>query len=911
MILVWGYMKTFEKVQFNGTLRDYQQKVYDNALKYLSDRKIHIVAAPGSGKTILGLALICSLNAPALILSPTVTIRQQWGMRFQEKFLPSSEKLHDYISNDLKMPKLLTSITYQSLHAAYNRIADQQGRTGINEIPGINDYSGFDLIGEVKKAGIKTICLDEAHHLRSEWHKALQGFINKIGKDIKIIALTATPPYDSTPNEWKRYVSLCGEIDEEIFVPQLVAQKTLCPHQDYIYFNYPTEGEIKILKQHKERTTACVDSILHNGLFQNAVDNSHLLTHYREKTEMILDNVKGFIAILCLAKHVGISIPKKLIKLVSPSGKLPVFKMSFAETAFEFILAQPQIFTAETALQLRAQLSKNALIDKNKVCLVSNSRIDRMLVSSTGKLGSIVDIVREEAQKLGDKLRMVILTDYIRKGMLANIGTNNMFGVMGAVPIFETVRRAMKNGVRLAILTGSLVVVPNNAVDDIKQISQSTGIHCSFKPLPETCYGMVSFGGSNKNKVEVITEVFERGRINIIIGTKSLLGEGWDSPCINSLILASFVGSYMLSNQMRGRAIRIDKHQPDKTANIWHLVTLEPPLKLTDKVKGAVLGKYYEDNYKPVSSDYNMLVRRFECFFAPAYQKERIETGIERVDIIRPPFDQEGIQNINRQMLTQAADRANMANKWGTTLYGRTNPKFFHINEAPPSILPKGFLFTNALYVTFLSIILTVLIRSITIVPYSANSLLMFLASGVGCFVLIYAMINGFYKVLHHISPERTIKTLSECILKTLKEIGYIKSESARVSIRSQGLGLSVYCTLISATVREKNIFAKAVQELLTSIDNPRYILIKKSVFWLGGKKRYVHSYACPSIIGAHREKVSILAKHLKKTTGAFCLMYTRSEAGRKDLLRCRRYSYINRNEIFIKGKKIAAPKWE
>ena len=62
----------------------------------------------------------------------------------------------------------------------------------------------------------------------------------------------------------------------------------------------------------------------------------------------------------------------------------------------------------------------------------------------------------------------------------------------------------------------------------------------------------------------------------MLVGTKSLLGEGWDSPCINSLILASFVGSFMLSNQMRGRAIRIFKDDPNKVSNIWHLVTLEP-----------------------------------------------------------------------------------------------------------------------------------------------------------------------------------------------------------------------------------------------------------------------------------------------------------------------------------------------
>jgi hypothetical protein len=34
------------------------------------------------------------------------------------------------------------------------------------------------------------------------------------------------------------------------------------------------------------------------------------------------------------------------------------------------------------------------------------------------------------------------------------------------------------------------------------------------------------------------------------MATKSLLGEGWDAPCINALMLAGFVGSFVLSNQM-------------------------------------------------------------------------------------------------------------------------------------------------------------------------------------------------------------------------------------------------------------------------------------------------------------------------------------------------------------------------
>ena len=45
-------------LQFKGTWRVYQARVLDRAEHYVRDGKIHIVAAPGSGKTTLGIELI-------------------------------------------------------------------------------------------------------------------------------------------------------------------------------------------------------------------------------------------------------------------------------------------------------------------------------------------------------------------------------------------------------------------------------------------------------------------------------------------------------------------------------------------------------------------------------------------------------------------------------------------------------------------------------------------------------------------------------------------------------------------------------------------------------------------------------------------------------------------------------------
>src|SRR6478736_5324866 len=63
--------------RFSGTLRTYQAEVLDR-LPPGGDDPLHIVAPPGSGKTLLGLLLAAREGHRALVLSPTVTIRQQW-----------------------------------------------------------------------------------------------------------------------------------------------------------------------------------------------------------------------------------------------------------------------------------------------------------------------------------------------------------------------------------------------------------------------------------------------------------------------------------------------------------------------------------------------------------------------------------------------------------------------------------------------------------------------------------------------------------------------------------------------------------------------------------------------------------------------------------------------------------------
>ncbi|MGL3819368.1 DEAD/DEAH box helicase family protein [Sphingopyxis sp. R3-92] len=57
-------------MQFTGGWRGYQARVLDEMESHFGDRRLHVVAAPGAGKTVLGLEIIRRIGRPALVFLP-------------------------------------------------------------------------------------------------------------------------------------------------------------------------------------------------------------------------------------------------------------------------------------------------------------------------------------------------------------------------------------------------------------------------------------------------------------------------------------------------------------------------------------------------------------------------------------------------------------------------------------------------------------------------------------------------------------------------------------------------------------------------------------------------------------------------------------------------------------------------
>lgn len=884
-------------LKFKYTWRKYQARVLENTKEYVADGKVHIVAAPGSGKTTLGIELIARMRECALVLAPSITIREQWKERIVDGFLLEGLNPDDYISQDLKNPRAITIATYQALHSAMNRYKgkiDESGNTeddkdadDVLKVSAGNteevDYSDFDIVKTMKANKIGLVCLDECHHLRSEWWKALEDLKKKMG-GFKVIALTATPPYDSNATMWNRYMNMCGEIDEEIAIPELVKEGSLCPHQDFVYFNYPTKEEREEVEKFKTRSKAAYDKMMGDAAFADAVA-SHGGLCGLVSDDVLLENPNYFTSILIYLQAKNIPFPDHLNRLLG-TKRLPEMAPAWMELLLQgFLYDDAENYTCEEAYrkEVISYLKAEGVIEKKKVSFTTTPSIEKLLTTSKGKCESIKEIVTHEYKAYGNDLRLLVLTDYIRKEYEKALGTDADVVSLGVIPFFEQLRRSTgtESNLRIGVLCGTIVIIPAEARDALLEAVGDSGkiTFSKIGNLPEEDYVKVNVVGDAHFLTGAVTEIFTQGCMQVLIGTKSLLGEGWDSPCINSLILASFVGSFMLSNQMRGRAIRVFKQNPEKTSNIWHLVCLSP----------------WSTDANEVSEDYALLERRMEHFLGLHYTEDLIENGMDRLSVIVPPFNEENVAVINQKMLELSGERASLKERWNKSLSLHRKMDIVEETAVAQASVPKT-VFKESLRGLIVAAVVFVVLLIAGVV---------FKDSFVAVLIKFGLVIDGVYaltklpKFIQLMNAEKRLYAFGSGIRKALLKLGLMESSASKVKVEGKGLEMqSVY--LSGGTGRDKTLFTKCINEFFGQIENQRYLLVRSS------KLRGAYDfYVVPECFAKRKEDAAVFYECIKPYMGNYELVYTRSESGRPVLLEGRMKALANKKDKTRSYKRV------
>ena len=873
-------------LKFNGTWRNYQKQVLDNFQEYQADGHVHLVAAPGSGKTTIGIELISRFDKPALVLVPTVTIREQWVDRIGQAFLEDENQVTSLVSQNLKDMKQITIATYQAFHSAMQQVQSQEDNGEVE------DFVGFDLLARLKEKGVETLCLDECHHLRNEWWKSLEDF-RKNYQQLQVISLTATPPYDSEPELWDRYLQMCGEIDQEITVPELVKEDTLCPHQDFVYICFPTKEEDKRLEEFEEIKWQYVSQLVLDPDFQELIRSSKVLKG-EISADILLEDPKYLSALLIYLRAQKQEIPKYLRDLLGADG-LPALNYYWLEVLLQGLLYQtPDWYEdpQETKKKIEAELKSRGLIEKRQVFLVKSKANDQILNQSLGKLAGIASIFETEYASLGQDLRQLVLADYIRKDFASYLGDDQApITQLGVLPYFETIRRsAQKQGISvpLAVLSGSVVIVPTSVREELQALLPTVALTFSaIGQLDPDAYLQVGFPSTCKGMVGAVTELFQRGAIQVLIGTKSLLGEGWDAPCVNSLILGSFVGSFMLSNQMRGRAIRVWSGHPEKTSNIWHLVAIKP-------YKNPVFSKedQEEQDLNPYQ-DLQTLTRRMDHFLGLSYKEDTIETGLDRLDFPKAPFKKSKIKVYNQKIKELSKDRTSLRKKWQEALVVADKLEIVNEVATDRKQIPLLTLVDAEKWVRYSFLLIAV---NLLLYLFKTNGIRLAWLTAISLVLLTIALVRYFF----YKSPYVRLRQVGEGIRNAMLKMGHLSDDQSRVQVEEDKDSYCIFAYLKGGSMRDKELFSQTLGEFFAPVDNQRYLLVAKKA--PAGQSKY---FVVPSLFEKRKEETQLFLDAVAPQLGDYQLVYTRNEAGRKLLLEARLKSLANKNDRIITKKKV------
>ncbi len=898
--------RTFSSVEYQGSFRDYQRHFLRRMEERLDESKINLITPPGSGKVALGLEIIRRMGSPCLILSSTTTARKHWGENFISLFLPEAERKHaaDYVSYRLEEPALITSVTYHDLSEAFSaqqtreeaerKAAEDAERAGEEYIP--KDDEGLNIIHLIQNHNITTILLDEAHHLSDRWLTALETFLGVLGGEIRVLSMTATPPYDLSVESWNRYVTLCGEFTDEICVPELVKGRALCPHQDLIYFNYPTESESEGIRGHRLRVDQAILEASKLGFMSEL--NRRLTKIHNKRAEYLYSHRSSVVALFTLLHEYGHQVNVKLYRHLTGRTSVAPLSLAVAQEAFYFLLESQTILHDHEKDQLMNLFSRYRVAEHDRVQLVTTDKIRRTIRSSAGKLAGIADITERESAALGDRLREAVLVDFGGLEEFSGFGTDEVKQHVTMASILSVLLE--KTSVAdVGCLFRNTVVLPVSAEESLKRQE----LDFSANPVPHSEFAYYTFPNRAK-AVMAVTDLFRSGEIRVLVSSAEDLCEGWDNTFVNTLILTACGNSLTEAIHIRGRVIHACEQDPLKAAHIWHLVTIERNYDLKQYPEMRLASRQTDADSDITSVDYRMLCRRFECFIGPNTRSGELENGVERLNAVKPPFNEEGFKRINQAMTDNTAKRAELGGVWDEAMRENTRPvsevRIPERAKVPVMTAANVFLLilAAACMIVGLSRLPTLIVfayLAFLMTPEISWLVVLLLLADI-CAIIwgIVFLVYMLPLLLNHLFATASIRAMCKALMKAMKELGLVSKE-AELVIEPMKKRKSLRVYLDSCSHSEQIEFQKAVAEMYAPIDTPRYIMVRAGWF---NRLLWKWSFACPSVIGRTDISVKVFAKHMRMSMGPMKFQYTRRELGRRYLMNAQNHSYVNEHGV-------------
>jgi superfamily II DNA or RNA helicase len=690
----------FGDVSLARTLWPHQARALTALDQAPRDKATYIVVPPGGGKTLIGLEAARRLGRPTVVLCPNTAIQAQWMAQWQAAFSPAAVTA----TASRELPTALTVLTYQALctlgsagnggaSVAVNGAGRARGLDG-DGVLALLHPNGRELIARLRRGGPWTLVLDECHHLLELWGRLLQAVIGQLDGP-RVIGLTATPPHMMTAEQAELHRTLFGGVDLEVSAPALVREGRLAPYQELAFFTRPSPAEADYIHGAALRFAELRTGLLDPG-FARVPFLEWLQARVVERrgpgapagpggaegpqvSWTRFEHDEPALAGAAVRLHVAglLGLPEGA--RVREEHRHPLTAADWVALIGDYaqrcLLASDDPRDERALGAIRRALPAVGYRLTRAGVRAGESPVDRVLARSESKPRAAVEILAAETGELGSRLRALVLCDFEDAGgMVSTQLAADLAGVLSAGSggtrlVLETLLADPQSAaLDPVLLTGRRVACGRDTAKRLVDwlLAAEPGLDLTVTGWGGAPGGgdVVAWGGTaaeGEDLVEVtgaagwearryvplVTRFHAEGGSRCLIGTRALLGEGWDAPAVNVVIDLTAATTPTSVVQARGRALRLDAAWPGKVADNWGVVCVTG-----DHPKGA--------------ADFDRFARKHDRYFALAASGD-IASGVAHVDPRLSPYappPEAEFDALNAAMLQRPAEREAARERW-------------------------------------------------------------------------------------------------------------------------------------------------------------------------------------------------------------------------------------------------------
>lgn len=630
---------------FDGQLRGYQRRAleaFEDDCAH-GDRHSYLVLPPGAGKTVVGLEAARRAGRRTLVLVPNHAVLGQWADTWDHRFPTAPRVVATPCGTDRDLAGALTVLTYQSLAVIDSTVPARQRREIMGgrdreALLGLLHPNGRAVIDRAAATGPWTLVLDECHHLLATWGALVRALVAELGGDTVVIGLTATPA--RTLTRWQRELhdEIFGPADFEVATPALVKEGNLAPYQELVYLTAPTPEEDSWLASEKSRFADLQVELIDHRLGtiplaewlrrrMNDRGTSSGVSQSWGDFETAEPNLA--LAGLRFAGTGLVTVPDGA--RLREQHRIPPDADDWVCLLTDFCVGHLQRSDdprdVDALAAIRAVLPSLGFRLTRGGVRATTSPVDRVCGLSDAKVGATVALLAAEASVLGPDLRALVLCDFEMQTarLPTSLRGSPLSVASGSARLTAaTLARADVGGpgaLRPVLITGSSFACAASWGDELVRFCSEAGHAVTLQPLggdPDLAEVVGSSALTTRECIRLATGFFVAGGSQVIVGTRALLGEGWDCASVNVTVDLTTAATPTSVTQMRGRSLRLDPLRDDKLADNWTVCCVS-----ADHPRG--------------DADYDRLVRKHEAYFATTAQAS-IESGISHCDPRLSPF---------------------------------------------------------------------------------------------------------------------------------------------------------------------------------------------------------------------------------------------------------------------------------